>query len=208
MKGVSEVISIALIVIISIGLIATALMYGYPLIQKTQDRAQLEKVASVFSPELTNSLVKKLEYISNFGGSDSINIGVDGVWEVRSYTENSPYNNSISFSFFSKVTNIRSNQYISLTPGEKCPPEVGLAGAKSPFVVCISGSQVADGFNITYTLFARNLDSEHQAFYTRILTSAPIERSTLKNIRISRENVDTYQEGGKRITVITLRIVV
>ncbi|MEM5815226.1 MAG: hypothetical protein QXD89_01920 [Candidatus Aenigmatarchaeota archaeon] len=206
MKTVSEIISVVLILVLSLGLVSTALMYGYPMIRKTQDRVKLERVLALFVPEAPNSLVKKLEYISNFGGSETISLDVDGIWEVRTYSENSIYANSISFSFFSRATNVRSNQLISLTPGESCPPIAGLVGGNSPFVVCVSGTPLFDGFNITYFIFARNLTSENFVYSVKLVSKSTITRSTLKMIRIARESLDTVQEGDKKVIIVTLRV--
>jgi len=205
-KGVSEVISVVMIVTISLALISTILLYAYPMIRKNQDRVSLEKVMAFFAPEASGSFIKKLEYISNFGGAEGINLDVDGIWEIRSYKDNSPFNNSISFSFFSRTTNVRSNQLISLTPGETCPPTNGIIGKDSPFVVCVSGSPVFDGFNITYIVFARNLTSDTQVLTTQIYSTQNIVRSNLKKIRVSREGFYTTQEGGKIIQIVKLKI--
>lgn len=208
MKGVSELISLVLIVTISLALVSTALLYAYPLIRKSQDRGNLEKVMSLFLPQASDSIVKKLEYISNFGGAESISLDVNGIWELRSYSDNSPYNNSISFSFFSRVTNVNSNTLISLSPGDSCPPQRGIIGVHSPFVVCTSGSPIFDGFNITYVVFARNLTDGSRIYYVRFITSGGenLVRSTLRTIRVSRESIETKEEGGIKVIVVNLKI--
>lgn len=208
MKAVSEIVSTTLIVAISLILVSIALLYIYPMIRKNQDRSTLEKVILLFTPQLPNSIVKKLEYISNFGGAESISLDVNGIWEVRSYLDASPFSNSISFSFFSRVTNVNSNTLISLTPGETCPPQEGLIGSRSPFVVCVAGSPIFDGFNITYYVFARNLTSGERTYYIRFVTPTGegLIRGNLKRIRIMRESLDSIEEGTKKVIIVNLKV--
>jgi len=209
MKVISEVVSVILILIISLGLISTILMYGYPLIMKAQDKIALERVISLFHPDLPGSIVKKMEDISKAGGSVTINLEVDGVWKVISFSENSELNNSLSFTFFSRVTNIKSDQYISLSSGETCPPKQGILGVSSPFVVCIMGSSTHMGFTITYTLFARNLTSENQVYSVRLTSNLGGRgESTSRTIRVRRvdSEMKIIQEGEKKIIIVPLEI--
>jgi len=192
MKAVSEIISVVMIVVISIGLISTAYMYGLPLIQKSQDKSTLERVISFFDYYNPSSLPQKIEFVANTGSTEVLTLDAQGVWEVHPFNENSPLNNSIVFSFFSKVTNINTDQLISLTSGASCPPIGGTIGKDSFSVVCLTGKPVFDGFNITYFVFLRNLTSTSGETYSiQLISSTGITtRSTGKTIRISRQSID------------------
>jgi hypothetical protein len=198
MKAVSEIISVVMIVGISIGLISAAYLYGLPLIQKSQDKSTLERVISFFDYYNPSSLPQKVEFVANTGSTEALTLDAQGIWEVHPFNETSPLNNSIIFSFFSKVTNININQPISLTPGGSCPPTPGTIGKDSFSVVCISGNPIYDGFNITYFIFFRNLilpiNETNNVTYSIQLISQNGESkaasSTGKTIRISRQGID------------------
>ena len=187
MKAVSEIISVVMIVGISIGLISAAYMYGLPLIQKSQDKSTLERVISFFDYYNPSSLPQKIEFVANTGSTEVLTLDAQGVWEVHPFNENSPLNNSIVFSSFSKVTNINTDQLISLTSGASCPPTGGRIGKDSFSVVCLTGKPVFDGFNITYFVFLRNLTSTSGETYSIQLISST---GTGKTIRISRQSID------------------
>ncbi|MGC8993199.1 MAG: hypothetical protein ACP5H3_00190 [Candidatus Aenigmatarchaeota archaeon] len=191
-KAVSEIISVVMIVVISIGLISAAYMYGYPLIQKSQDKPALEKAISFFDIYNPSSLPKRIEFIANNGGEDSLTLDTQGIWEVHPYDENSNLNNSIIFYFFTKVTNIKSNQFISLTPGGECPPKEGIVGSDTSYVVCIKGEPIFDGINITYAVFFRGLKAPSGETYKIALTTQDgvLKRSTGKTLRIIRDSID------------------
>jgi len=197
-KAVSEIISVVMIIVISIGLISAAYMYGLPLIQKSQDKSSLERTISFFDYNNPSSLPKKIEFVANTGSTEVLTLDTQGIWEVHPFNENSTLNNSIIFSFFSKVTNINTNQPISLTPGGACPPTAGTIGKDSFSVVCISGNPIYDGFNITYFIFFRDLilpiNETNNVTYSIQLISQNGESktasSTGKTIRISRQSID------------------
>jgi hypothetical protein len=193
-KAVSEIISVVMIVVISIGLISAAYLYGLPLIQKSQDKSTLERIISFFDYYNPSSLPSKVEFVANTGSTEALTLDAQGIWEVHPYDENSPLNNSIIFSFFSRVTNINTNEPISLTPGATCPPTQGIAGKDSFAVVCISGNPIFDGFNITYFVFFRNLTSSENTYSIQLVSPTGTKiASTGKSIRISRLSIDKTQ---------------
>ena len=194
-KAVSEIISVVMIIGISIGLISAAYMYGLPLIQKSQDKSSLERTISFFDYNNPSSLPKKIEFVANTGSTEVLTLDTQGIWEVHPYNENSPLNNSIIFSFFSKVTNIDTQDPISLTPGSTCSSRSGTVGKDSFSVVCIKGNPVFDGYNITYMIFLRNLTSPSGEIYSIEIVSptGTIMRSTGKTLRISRESIDKVE---------------
>jgi len=192
-KAISEIISVVMIVVISISLISAAYMYGLPLIQKSRDKSTLERIISFFDYNDPSSLPKKIEFVANTGSTEVLKLEADGLWEVHPFNENSPLNNSIIFSFFSKVTNIDTQDPISLTPGASCTSRSsGIVGKDSFSIVCIKGNPIFDGYNITYMIFLRNLTSPSGEVYSIQLTTPTntLMRSTGKTIRISRESID------------------
>jgi hypothetical protein len=195
MKAVSEIISVVMIVGISIGLISAAYLYGLPLIQKSQDKSTLERVISFFDYYNPSSLPQKIEFVASTGSTEVLTLDAQGVWEVHPFTDGT-LPNSVVFSFFSKVTNINTDQLISLTPGATCPPSKGTVGKDSFTVVCLAGKPVYDGFNITYIVFLRDLELPINTTYNvtysiQLISSTGITaRSTGKTIRISRQSID------------------
>jgi len=195
-KAVSEIISVVLIIAISIGLISAAYMYGVPLLQKSQDRSTLERIISFFDYHNPSSLPRKIEFVASTGSTEVLTLDAQGIWVVTPFDENSPLNNSILFSFFSRVTNINTQQFISLTPGASCPPTKGIVGRDSYGVVCIAGAPIYDGFNITYVMYLRSLelplgDNLKQTYSIHLLTPTGAKFiSTGKTIRISRVGIE------------------
>lgn len=191
-KAVAEIISVVMIVAISIGLISAAYLYGLPLLQKSQDRSMLERTISFFDYYNHNSLPRKIEFVANTGSTEVLTLDTQGIWEVYPFNDNSPFNNSIVFSFFSRVTNINVSEPISLTSGASCPPTTGAVGKDSFSVVCLKGDSVFNGFNITYFVHFRNLTSPTGEVYSIQLVSPTgiKQTSTGKTIRISRENIE------------------
>jgi hypothetical protein len=170
-------------------------MYGLPLIQKSQDKSTLERVISFFDYYNPSSLPQKIEFVANTGSTEVLTLDAQGVWEVHPFTDGT-LPNSVVFSFFSKVTNINTDQLISLTPGATCPPLKGTVGKDSFTVVCLAGKPVYDGFNITYIVFLRDLELPINTTYNvtysiQLISSTGITtRSTGKTIRISRQSID------------------
>ena len=167
-------------------------MYGLPLVQKSQDKSTLERIISFFDYNNPSSLPKKIEFVANTGSTEVLKLEADGLWEVHPFDENSPLNNSIIFSFFSKVTNINTQDPISLTPGASCTSRSGVVGKDSFSIICIKGKPLFDGYNITYMVFLRNLTSPSGEVYSIQLTTSTntLMRSTGKTIRITRESID------------------
>jgi len=202
-KAISEIVSVVMIIAISIGLISAAYMYGLPLLQKSQDKSTLERVISFFNYYNPSSLPRKIESVAATGSTEVLTLDAQGVWEIHPFDDPSPLNNSIVFSFFSRVTNINTQQPISLTPGASCPPSGGIAGKDSFSVICLSGTPLYDGFNITYFLFLRNLTSIAGEIYSlQLFSPIGVIRRTGKTIRISRISTERMLNS----TIIKLKI--
>lgn len=157
LKAQSNIIGAILIVVIAIALVGVAFTFGLPYIQKNQDRALEERVDAVFDETNANSLPAKIKSVANNGGKDIVEINVEGV------TILDPAENSISFSFRSSVTSYAAGSGWVTLSGESCPPPVGNIGVHEPIVVCVRADQItADSYNITYKLYARELEDAEQ----------------------------------------------
>ena len=162
-KGISTVVSAALIVAIALGLTSTAYIWGTPLIQKRQEASTTEKIYSQFSQSNQNSLGKMIEDVANNRGIRSFTIGTGGAWALN------PTENSIEFTFTSRTSNIATNTQspVSLTPGVQCAgtsppnspsPSTGILGQDSSSVVCVTATAQADLFTIKYKIWFRELN--------------------------------------------------
>jgi hypothetical protein len=163
-KAVSEVISIVLIAVIGISLLGTALMWGMPLINKQQDKGRIDRITNYFDRENSNSILRKIDFVANNGGQDTISLDVDGIWTVHPWDEATPSNNSIDFQTFSLVSDIAINStanqvgWVALTPGGSCPPRSGIVGLDPRYVVCAVAWPYQNGYNVKYRIWFRELD--------------------------------------------------
>jgi flagellin-like protein len=197
MKGVSELISAVLVVLIAIALVAMAYTWGLPLIQKMQSRSVTERVAGYFDPNNANSLQRKITNVANRGGEDVFSIDVDGIWMMSA--------NSIQFTFFSKATNIGPGDWVPISAGScNSPLSPAYLGSNS-FVTCARADPLADGYNITYQVWFRELvDPNNPNVRQKIeLEATGPTTSTGKTIRISRGDISTTSQG---LTITKVKI--
>ncbi|MEM5773322.1 MAG: hypothetical protein QXL86_03845 [Candidatus Aenigmatarchaeota archaeon] len=182
-KAQADIISAVIIVLIAIGLTATALMWGLPLIQKRQDSIMVERVSRIFSQELPSKIVS----IANTGGSDTVTIDVNGVWILDESR------NMLSFTFFSKASDKAVGIWIG---GGECQPDgfngkTGELGLDQPCVVCVRSDEFATGYNITYQIGCRMLNSTANRYLIKLVPASGVTSSTLKTIKISRGSTIT-----------------
>jgi len=198
MKGVSELVSAVLVVLIAIALVAMAYTWGLPLIQKMQSRSVTERVAGYFDPNNANSLQRKITNVASRGGEDVFSIDVDGIWMMST--------NSIQFTFFSKATNIGTGGWVPIS-ADNCasPLDPAYLGSNS-FVTCARADPIADGYNITYQVWFRKLidpsDPTRNTTQMIELDAVGPTTSTGKTVRISRGDVTTTQ--GLTITKVKI----
>jgi hypothetical protein len=196
LKAQADIISAIIIIIIAIGLVSSAYLWGLPLIQKKQDEALVKRVSNYFDQKNENSLSSKIEFIADNGGEDTFNLDVDGLWVLD------PNENSMSFTFFSRVSDIGSAAWISLT-GIDCPPSTnGIIGTHQPSVICARADILANGYNITYKIWFRQLDESGGArsYKIKLLNyqnpgSLTAVTSTSKSIRIFRGSINTTTQN-------------
>jgi hypothetical protein len=181
LKAQSEIISMVLVVVIIIALVGVAYTWGLPLIQKYQSTAVVDRVASSFDQNNPSSLPSEIEFVANTGGEKTFNLDVSGLWQLDE-TEN-----SISFRFASKVTNVAAiSTWVSLTPGASYPPTSGISGKDKSSTVFARAEPTGDGYEIMYKVIFRELDE-----------------STTKGYKIKLEK---YGDGPTSSTGKTIRI--
>jgi len=225
-KAQVDVISAILIVLIALGLTATAYTWGLPLIQKRQDTAVVERIASHFDQNNANSLPSRIEFVANNGGEQAFTLDANGVWLLNpcpaqelpscSPKQNATEFNSIEFTFFSKVTDVSDKDaegkpigFISKTPGASCPPSAGILGKDKSSAVCVKSKQSQDGYEITYKIWFRELDETAGTRGFKIdLTKheGSSYTSVGKTIRISRQSTNQVPAAGKTLIIPEIKI--
>jgi len=210
--GQVDIISALLIVVIGVSLVSAALLWGLPLIQKTQSRAIINRVANDFDRTNTNSLPKKIEEIANSdeGSFTTFTISSDGLWVLHPYTEVGPENNSIYFVFSSKESDIAEGR--EWIPNNTCGSSGGLVGTDAATVTCKRADAIGnDNYNITYKLWfrerAENLGDPDAKIYKLGLvnhTSSSL-RSTGKTLRIFRGQIKT-DDVNKNLIITEIKI--
>lgn len=211
MKSQADIISVLLIVIIAIGLVATAYIWGLPLIQKRQDTAIAERVNSYFDPNNANSLPVKIESVANTGGELTFSLDVKGLWRVFPYTDTYGIeNNSIEFTFFSKVTKVAADKgWVSLSGVAGCPPSTGLLGIDKSYVICAKASAIYNGYNITYKVWFRELvDTAGKNGFKIGLLQHPASSltSTGQNVRMIFDTRRQDIQGQKTLIISQIKI--
>lgn len=201
LKGQSDIISAIIIIIIAIGLLGTAYTWGLPLIQKQQDTALAERVSNYFSNDNTNSIQKKIVSVATNGGEDIFTNDVSGFWQLVPNGTFSINNNSISFTFFSRVSNVATGQWVSLN-GVSCPAVSGSIG-EDPYSVCARADTLSNGYNITYKLQFRLLQGNGKGYEIYLLQHpSGLLTSTVKLLRIQKGN--SYTSGNLIITEVKI----
>ncbi len=212
LKAQSDIIAVVLIVLIAIGLLAVAYTFGFPLIQKNQDRALEERAKAFFNPGNVNSLPAKIEAAANSGGKDTATLAISGVTRLYPGSFVGAQNNSIDFSFQSTVSSYANDVgWISLT-GAACPPASGIIGQDDPSVVCVRADSVPGGFfNITYKLYMRGLeDAEKKNGFAINLLQHPasqlLSSGTEPSVRIEFDGRREVVQGAKTLIITDVKI--
>ncbi len=222
-KAQSDIVTAILIVVIALGLVATAYTWGLPLIQKSQDTGVVERISSFFDQKNTNSLPSRIEFVANNGGEQTFSLDANGGWILHACPSNeipscnpSPDDiasnefNSIEFKFFGKVTNIASGVgFVSLTPGASCPPGKGILGQDKSSVVCAKADSTGDGYTITYKIYFRELEEAGSTRSFKIdLTKheSSLYSSNGKSLKISRQSIEQVSSGGKTLIIPEIKV--
>jgi len=195
MKGQTDIISVVIIFVISLGLVSTAYLWGIPLIEKKQDTALVDRVAKSFDRNNANSLEKKIEYIANNGGSDTFVADTNGIWYYNSSE------NSLQFSFTAKASKIATNLgWIALSSGNINLN--GTLGIDDSFIVFGRSDITPSGqYNISYKVQFRTLwDSAGvNGFRIFLNNSSPSPYILGKYVKISRGTVAADPQNSNLI---------
>lgn len=192
MKGVSEIVAVVIIVLLSLTFFSAAYLWGKPLIEKRQYAAEVDRIASIFSQQNALSLPSKIEYVANKGGQEVIKVDTQGAWRLNETA------NYIEFSFFSKTTPYAANAgWVSLTPNADCPPSSGIVGQDKSSVVCVRADTAANGYQLTFRVYFRDLVEAATGKTYRIKLvkhpGGPLVSST-KTVYISRGQTTQTQQ--------------
>jgi len=180
-------------------------MWGMPLIRKRQDTALVERAFRYFDRENSKSLVRKIEFIAQHGGEDTLSVDMDGIWFLYPYGVSNPENNSIQFSFSSTVTDTAKDVgWVSLSSGNINP--IGSLGIDDPSVVFVRADTHRDTFNITYKSWFRELDETPEKGYKIRLLPDTITTSVGRTIRISRGEIKEETQGSKTLIITEIKL--
>ena len=208
-KSQVDIISAMLILLIALSLTGTAYLWGYPLIQKRQASATVDRVYSYFSQDNSNSLPSVIEYVANNKGEKTFSLDIDGTWHLNEAED------SIQFSFLSKASNIAVDTLnpISLTPGVSCAPgpspNIGRLGLDKASVVCARASSYVGMINISYKVWFRELYADppsSNGFKINLVKESGLEYSRLKSIKIIFSGTEQEQVGGKTLIKTKIKI--
>ncbi|MFH7882430.1 MAG: hypothetical protein QW140_01780 [Candidatus Aenigmatarchaeota archaeon] len=206
-KAQVDIISAIIIVIIALTLFSAAYFWGMPLIQKRQDTALVERAFKYFDPKNPNSIGRRIEYVANFGGEQTFSIDLDGIWILKQFNDVSEENNSLLFTFSSKISNVAPN--FGWVPFSSNIQEIGKLGLDDPSVVFERADSSGGRYDITLRVWFRELESmDGTKGYKINLINDTAGRtvSTSKYIKISRGNIISTQENGKTLTITEIKI--
>ncbi len=225
MKAISEVISTLLIVVLGIGLFATAYTVGFPLIQKTQDRSVLDRVDNYFDINNLNSLPRRIDQLTKVEGDATFFSDVSGLWKLFPCADvdqnGKPREgceipktqsdaNSIEFSFVSTVSKIITDgTWVPLSAASSCPPASGTLGADRSAVVCSQAlEKVGDRVEVKYRIWFREVVDPNGDRFKINLVKHPASppTSTANSVRISFVKRRAEIVNGKNLIVTEVQI--
>lgn len=211
-KSQADIISAILILLIALSLTGTAYVWGYPLIQKRQASATVDRVYSYFNQENSNSLPAAIEYVANNNGEKTFSLDVGGIWQLNEAED------SLQFTFQSKVSNfaLDTTYPISLTSGVSCKPEPspknGTLGLDKSSVICVRAGSYGDMINITYKVWFRELYTDPFSPTTKgfkidlVKDPAGLLTSTSKTIKIIFSDTSQQQVDSKTLIITKIKI--
>ena len=202
-SGQLQVVSVIIIIALSLGAVATVYPWASSMIQKKNDMKNLDDTYNFFQ-----KLDETIRTIEKQGGEESLVLKVPGKLTV--YPELVPsLNNSITFIFESKVSNIAEGDWIPLnTPNMN---ETATLGVDPPSVIFGKAERTEESINVTYRLWYRELDDPSGDYAYRIVlnTSDNKEKSTTTGfLRIQRLGSRSTLIDGKTLTITEINIIV
>lgn len=207
LKAQADIVSVVIIVIMSLGLISSALMWGLPLIQKQQDTAVSERINKYFDMSNINSLPKKIQSVAIGGGEEIFAEDAGGIWIL--YTnQQGENNNSLTFSYQSKVEKFAPNMgWIPISTGNPSPQ--GTLGIDDATVVFGRADKTSGGLiNTTYKIWMRELwdTSQGKGYKIVLVNDNGPNRATGKSLKISRVDEPAPDANNNNLIVTKINI--
>ena len=198
MKAQTQIISAILVFLIALAAVALVLPWALTMVQKKKDMKNVDDVYNFFL-----KLDEVIRDVAKNGGEESLTLKVPGELTVYPDSSNHPYNNSITFSFLSKVSNIAVNvgEIPLNTPNQNSTATLGV---DTPSVIFGKANLTDDSILVQYRLWYRTLvDVDGNKFKIVLNTSEnSILNSTLGFIRIQR--LGTRTVGDLTLTEINV----
>jgi hypothetical protein len=123
-----------------------------------------------------------------------------------------PENNSIEFTFQSRVSRYAVGAGWISTSGSGCPPTIGAIGTDEPVVICARADDTGQGiYNITYRLYMRELEDalERNGLEINLLqhpSSSVIASGGKTSVRIEFDTRSQQNVGGKNLITANVKI--
>jgi hypothetical protein len=203
MKAQNQVVSIILIIAIALGALSLVLPWAYGMIQKKKDMKSLDDVYYFFQ-----DLDENIRDVANNGGEKTLTLEVPGMFKVYPESSNSPFNNSITFDFMRKVSNIYLGDWIPLnTPNMNATATLSVDTSS---VIFGKATRTGDQILIQYKVWFRELDDLSEKGYKIFLntTDNQIKTSTTGYMRIQRIGSKEKPVPGKTLTITEINIIV
>jgi len=202
MRGQSQLISVVIVITLALFVIALVLPWAFLMIQKKKDMKSLDDVYNFFQ-----TLDTTIRNIAKTGGEESLQLKVPG--ELAFYPEslNSILNNSIVFSFGSKVSNIAECDDCWIPLNTPNMNDTGTLGLDSPSVIMGRAEIHEDNIDVNYRLWYRTLnDTSGNAYKIVLNTSDNMGKTTttgfLRIQKLSSKDVD------QTLTITEINIIV
>jgi len=198
MKAQTQIISAILVFLIALAAVALVLPWALTMVQKKKDMKNVDDVYNFFL-----KLDEVIRDVAKNGGEESLTLKVPGELTVYPDSSNHPYNNSITFSFLSKVSNIAVNvgEIPLNTPNQNSTATLGV---DTPSVIFGKANLTDDSILVQYRLWYRTLvDVDGKKFKIVLNTSEnSILNSTLGFVRVQR--LGTRTVGDLTLTEINV----
>ncbi len=151
-KGQSQVVSAIIIVLVGLSIVGTVYPWAQSVIQKKKDSKSMEDTYNFFG-ELEKSIVD----VARNGGEESLELDVPGKLYVYPESSTDELNNSIVFTFESKVSNVaESSEWIPLnTPNTNSTATLGI---DKPGVISGKARLGDEYITVWYRMWFRELE--------------------------------------------------
>lgn len=212
LKGQSDIVGAVIVVLIAVALVGIGFGFGLPLIEKNQDRGVENRIDSLFSPANTDSLATKIKDAANSGTRQEARFDVEGVTRLYPSSYPGPENNSIEFTFQSRVSRYAVGQGWISASGAGCPPAIGAIGTNEPVAVCVRADYAGgDVYNVTYRLHTRELEDALKRNGLKINlvqhpSSSVLSSGSATTVRVELDSRRQENVGGKNLITADVKV--